>query len=166
MAVSTANRRLALDTNVLIDRACGESFAKDFCELFQRRGYSLEIPPTVVAELVHFQQSGNAAERRATEIALLSILEWGLTPIVLRDVEKSWKTNFIEIALEAHLLPPKEINDLHILAETAIANIPALVTSDGPLLNADLVGLQIAFQDAGLPNVSPVHPGRMIQALR
>jgi hypothetical protein len=116
--------------------------------------------------LFHFQQSGNDAERRAAEIALLSMLDWGLTPIVLRDVEKSWKKNFIEIAQEAQLLPPKEINDLHVLAETAIANIPALVTSDGPLLKVDRVGLQIALQDAGLPNVSPVHPARMIQALR
>lgn len=86
------------------------------------------------------------------------MLDWGLTPIVLKDVEKSWKKNFIAIAQDAQLLPAREINDLHILAETAIANIPALVTSDAALLDVDLVGLQIACQDAGLANVSPVHP--------
>ena len=166
MAVSTASKRLALDTNVLVDRANGEVFAKDFCEIFQDRNYSLEIPPTVIAELAYFQRRGNAAEQKAAEVALLSMIAWGLTPIALRDVEKSYKKNFIEIAKEAQLLPPKEINDLYILAETAIANIPALVTSDRALLNIDLVGLQIAFQDAGLPSVSPVHPARMIRALR
>ena len=76
------------------------------------------------------------------------------------------KKNFISIAQNANLLPAKEINDLHILAETAIKEIPALVTSDGPLLNVDRVALQLVFQNAGLPGVTPVHPRRMLQALR
>ena len=101
MAVSTASKRLALDTNVLLDRANGEFFAKDFCETFQRRNYSLEIPPTVIAELAYFRRRGNAAEQKAAEIALFSMIDWGLTPIVLRDVEKSYKKNFIEIAKDA-----------------------------------------------------------------
>lgn len=70
MAVSRASKRLALDTNLLLDRANGEPFANDFCEFFQRRGYSLEVAPMVVAELVHFQQKGNDAEQRAADIAL------------------------------------------------------------------------------------------------
>ena len=94
MAVSTASKRLALDTNVLLDRANGEFFAKDFCEIFQGRNYSLEIPQTVIAELAYFQRRGSATEQRAAEIALLSMIDWGLTPIVLRDVEKSYKQNF------------------------------------------------------------------------
>lgn len=93
------------------------------------------------------------------------MLGWGLTPIVLGDVEKGYKKNFIQIAQAAGLLPHNELNDLHVLAETAIAEIPALVTSDGFLLRIDRVGLQIAFQGAGLSNVSPVHPTRLIHAL-
>ena len=85
-------------------------------------------------------------------------LNGGLTPDRAKRRGKIVENKyFIEIALEP-IFCLKEINDLHILAKTAIANIPALVTSDGPLLNADLVGLQIAFQDAGLPNVSAGSP--------
>jgi hypothetical protein len=163
MAVS---KRLALDANVLFDRANQEPFAKDFCDLFQKHGFSLEIPPTVIAELDYFRVNGTGEEQRAAQIALLSYLDWGLTPILLKDIQKTWKANFISIAQDRKLLPPKEIDDLHILAETSIAEIPALVTSDGPLLRVDRKELQLAFQDAGLPFVSPVHPQRMIQTLR
>lgn len=162
MAVS---KRLALDTNVLLDRANGEVFAKSFCEQFQRYGFSLEVPPTVIAELDYFRSKGADEEQRLAEIALLSYLGWGLTPIILKDIQKTYKTNFIAIAQDAKILPAKEINDLHILAETSIAEIPALVTSDGPLLNVNRQELQLAFQGAGLAVVSPVNPQKMIDAL-
>ena len=44
-------RKLSLDTNVLFDLAEGRDFAHDFREGYQRKGYALSIPPTVVAEL-------------------------------------------------------------------------------------------------------------------
>jgi predicted nucleic acid-binding protein len=163
MAVS---RRLALDTNVLFDRANEESFAKDFFAVFQRNSFSLEVPPTVIYELDYFRRKSKGVEQTAAETALRSVQKWGLTPLILTDVQKSYKKNFISIAQNANLLPAKEINDLHILAETAIKEIPALVTSDGPLLNVDRVALQLVFQNAGLPSVTPVHPRRMLQALR
>src|SRR5260370_36966704 len=160
MAVS---KRLALDTIVLFDRANQEPFAEEFCELFRRNGFSLEIPPTVIAELDYFRSSGIDEEQRAAEIALLAHLGWGLTPIILKDIQRMYKTNFISIAQNAEILPEREINDLHILAETSIAEIPALVTSDHPLLNINQQELQFAFQGAGLSPVSPVHPQRMIE---
>ncbi len=163
MAVS---KRLALDTNVLFDRANEESFAKDFLAVFQRKGFSFEVPPTVIYELDYFRRKGKGAEQMAAETALCSVQKWGLTPLILTDVQRSYKRNFISIAQNANLLPAKEINDLHILAETAIADIAALVTSDRPLLDIDRVALPLAFQNAGLPTVSPVHPRRMLQALR
>ena len=163
MAVS---KRLALDTNVLFDRANEESFARDFFRVFQESGFSLEVPPTVIEELDYFRENGDDDEQRASDIALKSLLIWGLTPIVLSDIQMTYKKNFVAIAQDAEVLPPKEINDLHILAESAIAEIPALVTSDGPLLNVNQRELQLAFQGAGLSPVTPVHPQRMLEALR
>ena len=70
MAVS---KRLALDSNVLFDRGSGEPFAKSFCEHFQQYGFSLEAPPTVIAELDYFRSRGTDEEQRLAEIALLRI---------------------------------------------------------------------------------------------
>lgn len=159
-------QRLALDTNVLFDRAKNERFAIDFCEGFQRANFSLEVTETVIGELNYFRTNGTDEEQELATTALKSLRGWGITPVVLTDIQKTYKTNFINIAQEMKVLPPKELNDLHILAETSIAEIPALVTSDGPLLDADLADLHQAFNDAGLPFVSVVHPQRMMERLR
>src|SRR5216684_7045793 len=111
MAVS---KRLALDTNVLLDRADNAPFAIDFCEEFQKNQFSLEVPPTVIAELDHFRTKGNDEEQRLAAIALSSLRSWGMTPIVLKDIEETYKDNFITIAQELGVLPAGEINDLHI----------------------------------------------------
>ncbi len=48
---ASSRKRLSLDTNVLFDLADRKDFAHDFREAYQRKGYALVIPPTVVAEL-------------------------------------------------------------------------------------------------------------------
>lgn len=159
-------QRLALDTNVLFDRAKDERFAVDFCEGFKQANFSLEAPETVIIELNYFRVTGTDQEQELAEVALNSLRGWGITPIVLTDIEKTYKKNFITIAQEMGILPPKELNDLHVLAETSIAGIPALVTSDGPLLRVNLSELQEAFNNAGLAFVSLVHPARMVERLR
>jgi predicted nucleic acid-binding protein len=164
MAASLSAKRLALDTNVLFDLANDAQFAHGFREVFQRLGFSLEVPPRVISELVRFRANGNDLEQAAASRALHSMRAlWGLEPIMLRDVEQKYKKNFIIDAEDAAILPPREVNDLHILAETSIAGIQGLVTSDGPLLNADPIQLQLAFQNAGLNHVTPVHPRKLCE---
>lgn len=46
---TSPKKALALDTNVLLDLAGEKDFAHDFKHEFLGRGYSLLIPPTVVA---------------------------------------------------------------------------------------------------------------------
>ena len=71
------SKRLALDTNALLDRANEESSAESFSRVFQRYGFSLEVPPTIIAELAYFRVSGNDEEQRLSEIALLWYLKSG-----------------------------------------------------------------------------------------
>ncbi len=63
------------------------------------------------------------------------------------------------------ILPEGEVNDARILA-TAIAEIPMLVTSDAGILEADQIALSLAFEDACLRVVHPVHPAKLTRALR
>jgi hypothetical protein len=53
-----------------------------------------------------------------------------------------------------------------ILAETSFAGIPLLVTSDKHLLNIEGETLVLAFSEAELIPVHPVHPKRLLRALR
>ena len=64
------------------------------------------------------------------------------------------------------LIPETEQNDGKILAQTSLAGIPMLVTSDKHLLNIDENALLLAFNEADLAPVHPVHPKNLLRALR
>ena len=72
-------KRLALDTNIPLDLAAGEDFAHDFRETFQKRGYALLIPPTVVTELTLKASEAGSEKQRLALTALQSLLSWGFT---------------------------------------------------------------------------------------
>src|SRR2546428_447885 len=149
-----AAKQLSLDTNVLIDLGNGEPFADRFRRTFQARGYSLCIVPRVLAELhIGTTDSEDPDLARACKTVLQNLGNWKIEVRKLEDLEERWKANFLDICAERRLLPPKEKNDAHIIAETAVARIPILVTSDGPLLRVDTKELNIALADGGLHGV-------------
>ena len=160
------SKRLALDTNVLLDIAAGHDFALRFKKAFQARKFALCYPPGVAAELAHLSDRGNPEQRERAGIALDHLILWGLTPIILTDVEKRYRKNFMGFVEDRRILPAGEVSDARILADTAIAQIPMLVTSDAGILHADQIALSLAFEDAGLPVVHPVHPAKLTRALR
>ena len=53
MAAPVQKKLLALDTNLLFDLAAEKDFAHTFREVYQKRGYSLVVPPTVIQELTY-----------------------------------------------------------------------------------------------------------------
>src|SRR5438309_1823725 len=101
--------------------------------------------PTVLFLLLITKRFGNEWSRK--------LRNWKIDVRKLEDFEERWKANFLDICAERRLLPPKEKNDAHIIAETAVARIPILVTSDGPLLKVDTKELNIALADGGLHGV-------------
>lgn len=161
MADGLHSKRLSLDTNVLLDLAAGHRFAVDFKEEFQRRKYALQVVPGVMAELSALALKGNDEQRDRASVTLDHLLGWGITPIILTEAEKTYRKNFMSIVEERRILPAKEVNDARILADTGIAQIPILVTSDGGILDADPFALSLAFEDAGLCVVRPAHPAKL-----
>jgi predicted nucleic acid-binding protein len=160
-------KQLALDTNLLLDLATGRDFAHDFTEVFQSRGYSLLAPPTVLAEL-HEQSvnSPDAQKRELARIALATILAWDVVPLHLAAVEAGIAERLANRFLELKLLPVYEWHDALILAETALAKVPLLVTSDRHLLDIDADALALAFSEADLPAAHAVHPKALVKAMR
>jgi hypothetical protein len=73
--------------------------------------------------------------------------------------------SFSHRLIHLRLLPPGEVNDGLILAETSLAEIPILVTSDQHLLSIDEAQLRIAFADADLFQVVPCHPKALLRAV-
>jgi hypothetical protein len=82
--MATPKKQLSLDTNLVLDLADQRDFAQDFKEIFQSKGYSLVVSPTVVHELhVIFTHASFTAERELARKALTHLLQWGIRPFDL-----------------------------------------------------------------------------------
>jgi hypothetical protein len=162
--MAAQKRQLSLDTNLIFDLAGDEDFAHDFRETFQDKGYALVVPPTAVHELhIIFTNGDSEAERELARIALIHLRQWGIRPFDMDSAAEAVCEQFVRGLLRKRLIPEGEFNDGLILAETSLADIPLLVTSDKHLLDLDEDGLLLAFNEAELPPVHPVHPKRLLR---
>lgn len=99
-------------------------------------------------------------------IALEQIGIWNCLPFELSATQMVIAHRFAIRLIEASLFPETDQNDGKILVRTALAQTPLLVTSDAHLLNKDAEALLLALNEADLAPVHPVHPKRLLKALR
>ncbi len=163
---ASRKKSLALDTNLLLDLAEGSDFAHAFREEFAGRGYSLIIPPTVLAELEALVRAGRTPQCEFANTAMEKLAAWECQPFMLSATKLAMAHRFAERLLDLRLIPETERNDGKILAQTSLVQIPLLVTSDKHLLDNDEEVLLLAFNDADLFPVHPAHPKRLLKALR
>lgn len=163
---ASQKKSLALDTNLLLDLAAKKDFAHEFKEEFSSRGYSLLVPPTVVAELAFFASLTEAPQQDMANVALENMRVWKCQTFLLSSTELAIAIRFAARLIDSSLIPEAEQNDGKILAQTSLAKIPLLVTSDKHLLYVDEDALLLAFNDADLLPVHPSHPKRLLKALR
>src|ERR1019366_4955130 len=135
--------------------------------VFQGKGYALVLPPTAVHELhVIFTAGDSEAERELAGTGLTHLRQWAIRPFDLDSAAEAICQQFVRGLLGQRLIPEDEFNDGLILAETSLAEIPLVVTSDKHLLNIDEDALLLAFSEADLSPVRPVHPKRLLRVLR
>lgn len=161
-------KQFALDTNVLLDLAEGEGFAHAFLEAALERGCFLFVTPTVVQELDYFRRHPEL-DRPLAHLALRALsgmLDWKITPYDLKAVGHGITEQFALFLIGKGFLREGEINDGQILAETSLARIPALVTSDSDILDIDPGWLASAFIDRGLDPVNALRPQTVTRGLR
>jgi len=166
MARIGRRKPLAVDTNLLLDLARELEVAHEFREIFQAAGYTLQAGPTVFEELGYAALHGNEPECILAQQGVAQAAKWGIRPFDLSDVERAIAERFAEHLLARGLLPEEEFNDALILAETSVAGIAMLVTSDRHLLDVDSDALALAFNEADLSPVHPAHPKALSKALR
>ena len=167
MAGQEKKKRLALDTNILFDLAAGQDFAHDFIGVFIEKGYVFSVPPTVVQELSAFAFKQSDDGKRDLAIAALRDMRgWGIEPYDLKSVGHGITEQFAQLLFLKKMLPEDELNDGLILAETALAHIPVLVTSDRHLLDIEASELKVIFDERDLFPVTVFHPKRLLRAIQ
>ena len=116
---------------------------------------------------MHFLENyGEAKQRVLSTRSLDSLSLWGINPFAIDSVSEAVAEQFAGQMIRKGFLPDGEMNDGLILAETSLAKFPLLATSDKHLLNIDETALKLAFHEADLRPVSPVHPRRLLRAIR
>jgi hypothetical protein len=93
-------------------------------------------------------------------------MRWSIRPFDLDSAAEAICQQFVRRLIHQRLIPEDEFNDGLILAEPSFEQVPLLVTSDKHLLDIDEDTLLLAFNEAGLAPVHPVHPKRLLRALR
>jgi hypothetical protein len=91
---------------LLLDLAGKKDFAHEFKEEFSRRGYSLLVPPTVVAELAFFASVKETPQQDLANIAVERIRIWKCQPFVLSSTQLAIATRFATRLMDAALSPP------------------------------------------------------------
>lgn len=166
MAASPPQNKFALDTNVLLDLAAENEAAWEVVERSHQRRVGLLVPPTVVQELAFAASKPGHRVQALSLVALSSLRSWGILPYDLKSVGHGLTDVFAQKLVDKGFLPEGELNDGYILAETALANIGWLVTSDAHLLSirADDVAQQL--MNAEMSTVFIISPKRFLFVLR
>lgn len=166
MEAPASKKQLALDSNIVFDLAEDRDYAHDFRESYQERGYLLAIPPTVVQELTYLALEAETDKSALALKALREMRGLGLLPFDLIPTGHAVTEQFSRKLICGGLIPDGEFNDGLILAETALAFIPLLATSDHHILDIDNSVLRVQFEDSHLSPVCVAHPKDLLHALR
>lgn len=162
--MAARKKPLAADSNLLFDLAEKKFFALTFLEVAKEKYYTLNLPPTVVQELTFAALHKSGEEQKLALQALINLRGWGIIPYDLAAVGHGITEQFARRLHELKLLPEAELNDGLILAETGLAGIPLLVSSNRHLLDIEADELARVCRERHIAEVSVVHPKKLLKA--
>ena len=140
---------IAADTNILLDLALETEAITDALETLRKRlpKARFVVPPTVLHELALAVKSGETAKRTAALEALSRLHEWGFEPLNLVPVGHGIVERIAEALRHEKFLPPGELNDSLVMAESALLGCGILLSADGHLRGMDYQRLKLLLQD-------------------
>lgn len=122
-------------------------------------GAPIIVPPTVIQELVAGAEVFDDQHRRELALrALTSMLDWGLAPVSLIPAGHGIVERIGAKLRAKGLLPPGEVNDSLIVAESGLLEADFLITSDEHLLGIDPNRLRAELAACDVSTVLPIHP--------
>jgi len=142
---------VALDSNVLLDRAAEDETVVDALATVGRRliAPSFIITPTVIEETVLKAERGETVlGRRLARKVLSHLLEWRIRPLSFIPVGRGIAAEIASKIRRAGLIPDEELNDSLIVAEAAPVGATLLLSSDAHLKEPDYARLRIVLEAA------------------
>jgi rRNA-processing protein FCF1 len=158
---------IAVDTNVLIDLAEGDEIVIDCFSTIHRKfpHAPIIIPPTVIGELADIATDGDTkAEKEAALKALRNIRrEWGFHPMNCVPVGHGIVEETARKIRAAGLIPDEEIHDSFVIAESALANVTLLLSSDGHLKDVNQSALCEVLEGCDVGKLIIFSPAKIVK---
>ena len=145
--------------------ALGKRFAAAFLREVQFHGWICRVSPTAIQEMIFHHKRKTPPQFALAEKALRNLQSWKIGPFDLVPVGHGITEQFVHKLIRKRYLPEDEENDGYILAETAMVDIPVLITSDSHLLDIPRKNLSDELGAADLPDVQVFRPDQFLKAL-
>jgi predicted nucleic acid-binding protein len=146
------NRLVAVDTNVLLDRANDDEQVIDALTTIRRRLAACEfiVTPTVIEEVVCLAESDDSpVGRRLARRVLASLVDpWGFRMLNFIPVGRGIVAEIAGRLRRQGLIPEIEMNDSLIVAEAALVGATLLVSSDAHIKDLDHTRLKLVLDSA------------------
>jgi rRNA-processing protein FCF1 len=158
---------IAVDTNVLIDLAEDDEIVIDCFSTIRRKfaNAPIIVPPTVIGELADIATDGNTKEEKESAFkALRSIRgKWGFHPMNCVPVGHGIIEETARKIRAAGLIPDEEIHDSFVIAESALANVTLLLSSDGHMRDIDQSALGELLERCDVGKLIIFSPAKIVR---
>src|SRR5665213_711527 len=154
---------VAIDTNVLINRADDNEDVIDCIETIRRRltNPKIIVLPTVILELLHISECHDPPEKALAKKALLSVIDpWHFQPINYIPAGHGIVEQIGRKIREKGLIPEEEVHDSNLIAEAALCGATILVSSDSHIKNIDQQMLKIQLDAVSYTHLRAHETGR------
>jgi predicted nucleic acid-binding protein len=160
------NPLIAVDSNVLLDRANDDELVLDALDTVRRRLPACEfiVTPTVIEEIVLKAERGDTPlDRRLARRVLASLVEpWGFRPLSFIPVGRGIVAEIARQLRRQGLIPDSEMNDSLIVAEAALIGATLLVSSDAHLKDLDYARLKLVLDAADVATPLVASPFKIV----
>ncbi len=157
MPAPAASPLVAVDANVVMDLGEGAESVLDALATIRERLRSprIVLPPTTILELMHIARHGDTARERELALnGMAAARRTRIVPVNLMPVGHGLVELIAGKLRSAELLPPSEVNDSQLVAESALLGAHLLLSSDEHLRGMDFARLAIELQNFDL--VAPI----------
>lgn len=158
---------VAVDTNVLIDRALEDELILDCLDTIRKRlgDATFVLLPTVIQELAFLaDEGGTQRERDVAALALRSVTRWKFVPLNFIPAGHGVVERIAARMRSKGLLPEEEVNDSLIIAEAALAGVTLLVSSDAHIRDMDHTALKIELDACDVSTPLIAAPRKIVKS--
>ena len=157
---------IAVDSNVLLDRANDDELVQDAIETVRRRirGAKFIVTPTVIEEIALKAERGEKPldRRLAKRVLARLIAPWGFAPMSFIPVGRGIVVEIARRLRSEGIIPEQEVNDSLIVAEAALAGATLLLSSDAHVKDIEYVRLKFALDSADVDTPLIASPWKVV----